>query len=254
MPKTSGHDGTAYTAKQVQLNALQSLRQHAGQPNIASLIEQAQDFSIHVEIFERGRQWKESAASQILWIQGPSNAPTPSRCTLMGACMVANVQRAKMATISVFCEPSKDHLVEVVCTLIKQLVQILPDTFYSRLDFSCTRFDLPCKTKSSGEQAISLLKDLLTVAPKTLLIVIDGLQLLDTAANHSNLKTLIGVLHQACNRAEAGNARVVKVLFTTDGFTDTLAALTEDDKINVMDFPFEEGSAVNANMVETGFL
>jgi len=168
--------------------------------------------------------------------------------------MVATTQRANIPAISVVCDPSTDDVVGMACTLITQLVQILPNNFCSQADFSSARFGLLDKTVSTAGPANSLLKDLLTVAPQAFHMMIDGLQLLDTAANRSNPETLIGVLHQAYNRAEAGSPRIVRLLFTTDGFMDALAALNEDEKLDVIDLACEEGSGANADKVEMGFL
>jgi len=45
-----------------------------------------------------------------------------------------------------------------------------------------------------------------------------------------------------------------KVLFTTDGFMDALAALNEDEKLDVIDLACKEGSGANADEIEMGFL
>lgn len=245
--------GATYAVKQIQFDSSRCVRPFAPLDHSAGLCEPAQDININVDIFGRIRQWNASTTSEILWIQGPFQAPIPSRYTLMSAYMVATAQRAGIPAISYFCQQSSD-ITDVTYSIIEQLVQILPEHFHSQFDFTSARFDSLDGTTATLGHAVELLQDLLAVGPCPLYIIIDGLQILDTASNRSGLSMLVGALNPVSHKAGTRDLQIIKVLITTDGFADVLTSLEGDERLDAMDFEGEEGQGAEADGMEVSFL
>ena len=131
-PSRGSLNGAAnfYLKKQIRLTARRRLQQITQQEHIISMLAQTQDLNVHIHIFERIQRWNSDPGSQVLWIQGPFQVPTPSRYTLLSTYVLATTQRASIPAISYFCEPGID-LVEVLYSLILQLVELIPHDFPS---------------------------------------------------------------------------------------------------------------------------
>ena len=250
----SGTRGEYYAVSQVQLNALQQLRAYTSQQHIPTLAVQARFLNVHGEILNRIQRWNAASTSQTLWIQGPFQVPQPSRYTQLSAYVVMTAQKANVPALYYFCD-STTSTVDLILTLIAQLVRALPNDFRSEFDFSAARFEALNQEESNAfDRAIILFKDLLAVGPYMLFVIIDGLQTLDRSSNRAQLQGLVDVLRSAGKDERAEQKRVTKTLFTTDGFTDVLIRLNGAERMSGVDFFGEGGAGPEIDGIEVGFL
>lgn len=250
MPDPPREADNFYRKKQIELTAHRLLQRNTQQEHVQTMVAQAEDLSVHIGIFDRIQQWNAAKTSQCLWIQGPFQASTPSHFTLLNTYVLATAERASIPTISYFCEPGAD-MVKMVYSLILQLVALIPDDFRSDLDFTSARFDALAGTTDSLSDAIHLFKDLLSVGPYLLFILIDGLQVLDTASNAGPLTNLVQAVRDFGKEAR-DSSRTLKTLFTTDGFVEALTALRGNQRLDALDFTDENLDFADA--IEVGFL
>lgn len=242
-----------YLKEQVVLAACRRLQQNAQQEHVPEFVAQSQELSVHIEIFMRIQQWNAAKEPQILWIQGPFQAPTPSRYTNLSMYVLATAQRASIPAISYFCDTDTD-MVKMVYSLILQLIELIPDDFHSDLDFTSARFDILDGTNESIFEAINLLEDLFSVGPYLVFVIVDGLQRLDTATNAESMDKLVKALSSAGRDTGQGSSRMAKILLTTDGMVEALLSLRMDEKLDVLDFTGEEDGSVEVDGMEVDFL
>lgn len=243
---------TRIALEQIQLEASRFVDQYTPQSHVAILIEQAQDLNVNIEIFDRIKRWNASPVSQILWIQGPFQVSIPSRYTLLSAYVVATAQRAGIPLVYYFCDPSTDAI-DLIYYIIGQLMQTAAGEVPSELAITPARFGHLDGTAESLRDAISLIRDLLTLAPYILFAVIDGLQMIDTASNRAILAELINTLRFAGSQRSARSFQVFKVLITTDGFTEVLTSFKGDERLDALDLAGEDGARPEADGIEMSF-
>ena len=242
-----------YPIDQLQENALQRLRPYTAQVHIAEMVVQASLQNVHMDLFNGIQQWNAVSASSVLWVQGPFQVPQPSPFTQLSAYVIMTAQKANLPVIYYFCDSTKS-MVDLIYTLIGQLVGLIPGDFHSNLDFSGPRFDtLDCRS-GSIQQAITLFKDLVTEGPHMLFVVIDGIQMLDTNSELVQIRDLVDVLRYADKERNENRIHLIKTLFTTDGLTDALIHLPDDERIDCTDFFGEEGPESEIDAIEVGFL
>ena len=242
-----------YRIDRLQENAVQRLRSYTAQVHIAEMVVQAHLLNIHMDLFNRIQQWNAVSASSTLWIQGPFQVPQPSRYTQLSAYVIMTAQKANVPVIYYFCD-STTSMVDLIYTLIGQLVGLLPRDFYSTLDFSEARFDTLDSRSSSIEQATILFKDLVAEGPYMLFVVIDGIQMLDTGSDRVQIRELVNVLRYTGTESNEKQVHLIKTLLTTDGLTDALIHLSDAERIDCTDFFGEEGAEPEIDAIEVGFL
>ena len=250
MPDPPNEVDKFYRKKQIELTAHRLLQRNTQQEHVQTMVAQAEDLSIHIGIFDRIQQWNAAKTSQCLWIQGPFQVPTPSHYTLLNTYVLATADRASIPAISFFCESGTD-MVKMIYSLILQMVALIPDDFRSDLDFTSARFDALTGTVDSLSDAIQLFKDLLSVGPYLLFILIDGLQVLDTASNAGPLTKLVRAVRDFGNEATE-SSRTIRALFTTDGFVEALTALRGNQRLDALDFTGDDLDLTDG--IEVGFL
>ena len=251
--ETSETLGRYYTNVQIRLNALHQLRSYVAQQRILTLIERSEYLNVHIEIFNRIQQWNAARTLQTLWIQGPFQVPQPSRYTQLSAYVITTAQKADIPVIYYFCD-STTGIIDLLYTLIAQLVRVLPDDLQSQLDFSPARFEALDGTPKSIDQAITLFADLLNAGPYTLFIIIDGLQALERPSNRAHIQRLVNVLRSTDDDAVSERTCITKTLLTTDGFTEALIQLKGDERMDSAEFLGEDGAGPDYDGMEVGFL
>ena len=113
-----------------------------------------------------------------------------------------------------------------------------------------------------------------------LFVVIDRLQMLDNSSNRKQIQELVDALRSEGSASREGPAghegsvgneenyrkenndnkrdkdpdRLIKTLFTTDGFTDALIHPPGDERLNSTDFTNGEGAGPEIDGIEVGFL
>jgi hypothetical protein len=91
-------------------------------------------------------------------------------------------------------EYHKQCLLDLAYVLIWQLVQILPDYVRIDRDFSAARFE-DCNEKySSLKVAVSILQDLLEIAPPVAILVLDGIERLNHPSAEQDVKYILELL------------------------------------------------------------
>ncbi|KAL8734031.1 MAG: hypothetical protein Q9166_001792 [cf. Caloplaca sp. 2 TL-2023] len=248
-----GHPAASYLKRQILLTARRRLQQNSQQEHVSTLVAQSQDLSVHIEIFDRIQRWNAASGPQLLWIQGPFQAPIPSRYTILNTYVLATAQRASVPALSYFCDRDTD-MVQMIYSLILQIIELIPDDFHSDLDFTSARFEMLDGTDESLTDAIDLLKDLLAVGPYLVFMLIDGLQRLDRATNAGPMDKLLEVLCSVGRGECRSISRTVKVLLTTDGIVEALMSLRLDERLDVLDFTGEDDGSVEVDGMELGFL
>ena len=254
-PLIQAQEKVVYRKKEIQLDAVRFLGQYRLDDNVGSLVDQSSELEVHVEIFNRMRDWNAAKVSQALWIHGPFQASIPSRYTLLSAYAVRIARQASVPIITHFCSLGVGPLglTNMLYSLTLQVIDLLPSTFNSKSDFSAARFEHLDGTRDSLPAAISLFHDLIGVGPPILFCIIDGLQFLETKENKALLTDFVEVLHSAGRSIDSEAQQVVKTLFTTDGFSDALAILKGRERLDTIDFTGEYGAGQAGDRIGMSF-
>lgn len=109
-------------------------------------------------------------------------------------------------------------LVSMLYTLIRQVIATLKPTEQCST-LSAERFDALDGTLRTWPQALQILSDVLSLAPRLLLIIIDGIERLDFAGcSEHYLEDLLSLLQNVSRGSSRDEEnRAVKLLVTTDG-------------------------------------
>ncbi|KLU88126.1 hypothetical protein MAPG_07113, partial [Magnaporthiopsis poae ATCC 64411] len=185
---------------------------------------------VDAESLERLREWAASEEPGPLWLEGPYVAAEDldNPLSMLAARMVDLADKNKVPVLSYFCQLSRESLAEdddpnetpevqatlaLTYALIRQLVELLPVKFdgeqHKSPDVSETRLALLDGSTRTWKAALSLMSDLLTLMPRTVFCMVDGLHWLD---GWSAERYVMGLL-----RTLGGKSSRLKVLYTTTG-------------------------------------
>ena len=175
-------------------------------------------------VFRALQDWLSASGSRTLWAYGPSNAIVPSELSTMSSYVVNIVNSMKVPLLAHRCQSDDsraDSLIKMVYSLILQLVWLLPDEFVSDKIFNSARFNALDGRLESLEGALILMEDLLSMAPPLLVCVLDGFQLAEDGSGDVRgtgmfLNLFLEILK------ESKEAKILKILSTTDGFCHRL--------------------------------
>ncbi|KAH0541794.1 hypothetical protein FGG08_003749 [Glutinoglossum americanum] len=194
------------------------------------------------EVVYRLRRWWGAGASGLLWVQGPDSAGGPAslagdvaavarRCGVPGA---THVCRRVGSDGEVFGHAGL--FVDLLCSLVHQLVQGVAAGFSSDLDFGPARFArLDRRSPGSIPAALLLVRDLLSLQTGRQLVVLDGMQWLDYS-NDATLERQLEEFLRILKAAAPDNSNpspLIKTLITTSG--QTLFLMDEVDEENRVD-------------------
>lgn len=243
-----------YSVAQIRLDTLRQLGAYTTPQDILTLVQQTQFLNVHNEISHRIQRWNAASTSRTLWIEGPFQAPEPSRYTLLSAHVVSTAQNANLPVLYYFCN-STTTLVDLLYSLLAQLVQALPSDFQSTKDFSSARFEALSQTADSLDRVIILLRDLLDVGPYALYVIVDGLQVLRRSSSSLvQVQGVVNILRSASEDKRSERSRLTKTLFTTDGFTNALNCLEATERLDGVDFWGEECAGPDFDGIEVDFM
>lgn len=188
--------------------------------------------------------WTTGIDSRSLCVVGPSQMSGPSFTSMIAAKYVESAAEARIPVVSVFCElrhrkapdgskPEIEALISMTYGLIRQLIELLPATIEAKPDFGAQRFKELDGSMDTWAEALTIMKDLLDLAPPTLLCVIDGFDRLEEKSTERALSDLYKALcgRVLADRETSGSPRVLKVLFTTAGRSSCLLDHLEDDQL-----------------------
>ena len=190
------------------------------------------------------QDWTTGMNSRSLCVVGPSQRSGPSFTSMIAAKYVESAAEARIPVVSVFCEvhyrklpdgskPEIEALISMTYGLIRQLIGFLPATIEAKPDFGSQRFKELDGSMDTWAEALTIMNDLLDLAPPTLFCVIDGFDRLDEESTERALSDLYKVLcgRVLADRETSGSPRVLKVLFTTAGRSSCLLAHLKDDQV-----------------------
>ena len=174
----ASRSGSRYVQKEI-LGLLKPLADRFGQ-NIKRVIDitsQASHVMTHTEIKDHITAWIKAFTDRRLWIQGPHDVSNPSQNTLTAACLVALSNKNDIPCISHFCNlclgespesavsTLRQELMDMLKSLIVQMVLIMPGIVDTQLDLSPARFKTLELEAFSVDDALQLLSDLRSVGP-----------------------------------------------------------------------------------------
>ncbi|KAI9655728.1 MAG: hypothetical protein M1821_005163 [Bathelium mastoideum] len=242
----SGHDGLDSLAPDTleydwsKLSA--PLEKYNVQESLEDLIRQSQDLHVNFEMLQRIQYWFLEPISKILWISGPFQAPVPSRVTLTSAYVFDIARKAGVPVIVYFFDYASGHdpegaLLNMVYSLIFQMSRCMQNQPNIDLEALCIHFAKLDGSADSLLTALLLLEKLIKSGPELLLCIVDGLQNISyQLRDRPELQQLLSMLQVRPNSIEPKRKPYVKTLFTTDGFTDALASLSAEERLDVLDF------------------
>jgi hypothetical protein len=195
------------------------------------------------EVIRRLVDWTIGATSKLLWIDGPSIIADDkdNPVTMLAATFVEFVAQSKLPVMSYFCQLRRKEalrtgntaesqgLVALVTALIRQTIELLPPAFDADVELSTKRMAHIDGSISSWPEALSLLRDLMTLLPQAdkVFCVIDGINWLDDDGTEAQIKQLV----------EALQGSRFRVLLTTVGrVASLLDAIPEHETITVDSF------------------
>ena len=160
---------------------------------------------------------------QVLWLSGPyiHAIDMQNPLSILASSFLELADHTNVPVISHFCEVRRGEelrsgitsielqaLLALSYTLIRQVIEQLPENFDTASTLSAHRFQALDGTATSFSSSSELLETLLELLPHPILCVIDGLQRLDDRTTRLPLQKLIFTIV---------NSRNVRVLFTTTG-------------------------------------
>lgn len=186
------------------------------------------------------QEWATDPRSQILAVGGAPVAP-------ISACYADYARRSKVPTISHFCSlPSQttegmsaaeQGIVSLAYSVIRQLIDYLPPVLDCCVscDLSAERFNLLNGSLTSWKEVLSLIDILLNYAPPLLVLVIDGLDVLQNPTTSMYIQSLTRIFlnhmrHRSAPMPDGSKSRPVllKALFTVAGRLDPLEVTLAD--------------------------
>ena len=191
----------------------------------------SQVFAEH-QVVHAIKEWSTSITSQILWILGPLDRHYPSIVSPIAAAVVNAADEAAILTLHLFLDwPSNERssIFDILYSLIRQMISVLPDQFVSPADFSPENFGRLNSQMESWEAGLAVLSGLLDLAPPLLLIIIDGIDHLDyLSIGLHYLRSLLQLLQRyVWGNEDQEPKKTLKIFFTTAGNCATLNGLEE---------------------------
>lgn len=239
-PKEVLSETPDWTKKTIQ-DATNWLEQYLQTTKTADLARSSSYLSVSSGIYNRLLQWASCLTSEALWIEGPPISSAPSQNTLTSAFMLSSLRQLGIPTIAYFCTYDSrnwenfrrpQELLKLTYSLIYQVCTVLPENLEhhpeadNRPDFSSARFSRLTPHEQSLPDAIELLGDLLLAGPSMLYCIINGLQLLDKERDPPELQACVRRFIEVLGRAVRPNTtdrpRLVKIQFSTDGYSRAL--------------------------------
>ena len=201
--------------------------------------------SISPSALESIQDWSQANTSQSLWYQGPFEEVYPSSTSDIAGKLVSIALVLKVPVLCFFCdlssyeERSEDQdssppalaIIDLIYSLIRQTIDIFPAQVTTAYDLSKFRFAKFDGSLKSFDKALHMLERLLTLAPKTIMICIDGIEQLDGREVQSQVNAVLEVLQEYMVQTLVGkknDKRMFKILYTTAGTCDALENLDEE--------------------------
>ena len=247
----------------MQTYTLQEIRGYSSQ--MTEYLSSVQDFMNTVNLGNRTpdewvilslADWMNSQ-TPIMWVlvNGPTlEYPGPASAIAARVIQSSVELQIPMPTLAFFCrwpydydtdiiQGQKECLVDLVYNILRQLLEWLPGQFATTLDLSESRFSELGGSFGSLPKALDLLADVLTMAPPRLLIVIDGMDHLDSTHVEKEVNQFFSVLMDGVLLARS-REMVFKLFFTTtnDFVSLTRIGLADDNWLRKLEITQECGN------------
>ena len=214
-----------------------------------NLVEFSTTFA-ELEIIEAIRDWSQSSGSRSLWVRGRFQEIYPSDGTAIAAKVITTARMMGIPFLCFFfgiddvedegsqrmsispCASQEEALaVDFVYILIRQLIDQLPAKVELARKRLKTLFDKLDGSLHTINTALRILEELLEQAPATLLVIVDGLELVGESDAGLIVTEVVLLLQRMTT--ETRREKVIKVLYTIAGTSDILESLDEDHLENV---------------------
>jgi hypothetical protein len=234
---------------------------------LVDVTSKATQLSVNVMARHRIMEWTTCEHSEALWIQGAYGMSNPTQMTLTAVCLVALTTQNDIPCLSYSCslsaadvsEPEVDSpektLMNLIKSLIVQIVLLLPERLPNSNSLSLARFNRLIKDDEQFDfdEGLRLLEDLQPLMPAYVHCIIEGAQKLEDRDNKSHMNHVQHMLRillpfntswktdtsSSEVDSHAGEQRVFKICFTSDGFVDCLAQLADDERLHKFKFADE---------------
>ncbi|KAI0882065.1 purine and uridine phosphorylase [Annulohypoxylon maeteangense] len=188
------------------------------------------DTSMNSQVLIRLKKWWSNPNSELLWIQEQAKPSSQSSTSkgILDLARKANIPTAAWQ-YSRGIDLGNDGascviLNQMLFSLIQQILQNLPSEFQSPADFNIERFRKLDGSRESIEISINLIQDLIQIGDQPLMVIIEGLQMIDRGKDphaESGLRALLKLLQEPQNGLGT-EGRPVKTLLITPGQTKLL--------------------------------
>jgi len=181
------------------------------------------------EVMHTLQQWSTASTSQLLWLAGPEEYTVPSNVSAAAGAIVMSAQALGVPQISHICERGTrsdsvgqsiedSGLIGLLYSFIKQMIVQTPLRVENDTAISYDQISDLDGTMGTWSLGLDILSILLKLAPPLLLCIVDGFNLLDHGASSTRCEEFISLFWKSL----ANEAKVLKVLFTTSGFSKTM--------------------------------
>lgn len=217
-----------YTRKELE-DFAQSLQAHVDNGVSQALRLSLEDSTQFIprEVLQEIQQWLQKNSSSLLWVEGPVFPAdlSPTALRVWGVVSAANIPCTSFFNQNRYNDPQNLGQMQAgaICllyTLITQLIYQLPSVIEAEKKLGEDEF---AKLNGSWESQISameILRHLLSYAPPSLVIIIHGLEGIESKATQIVLGHLVDVFREQSTKS------VVKVLLTTNGMCHVLGKKT----------------------------
>jgi len=181
------------------------------------------------------QDWSTATASQMLWIVGAQEHRYPSSTSIIAASVIKSINNTSIPLIHIFVDwPGKNEekvIVNILYSMIHQLVDILPSKVQTCSEFSTARFRNLDGSFQTWDEALSICVELFIEVPSPLFVVIDGIEHVGLGTSRKNIESLLSVLKALISRVgeHDKSPKIFKVLFTTAGNCASLNRLGNKD-------------------------
>lgn len=223
--------------------------------NVLDFLQAIHSGNVFVEhsILSALQNWTSARESRALWLcKSEFDIAYPSPMSTIAANVIDTTTELGIPALAFFCRWPYDYngeckqegergcLNDLTCSLIRQLINLLPIHLETNADLSESRFAVIKDMIGGWGMALELLTDLLEFSPPLLFIIIDGIDHLDYTSVTENLAGLLRVIQTAFikSKANAGpQNQIIKLLFTTAGGSLALDEFESDWLEKVTEIP-----------------
>ncbi|KAK8099600.1 uncharacterized protein PG998_012841 [Apiospora kogelbergensis] len=185
-----------------------------GRDELKNILRGTTSPMIPEEVSTRIQSWIQNRTSQLLWVEGPVAMDSGSSLSLTALRIYEVTMKAEIPCVAFFCKRRYRFMSpESTTSVMDQLINLLPATFESETRLTLEKIESnPTGAISGASVALDMIEQLLSYAPPTVTLVIEGLEMVNEMTELSHLVRLIELI-----RTAGGDEKVFKVLLTTNG-------------------------------------